>query len=811
MNKKIFQKNNIWSSLNLLRGNISPEQYDVLLFILTLHHFDLINSDSHLSTLFEDINKKITKRCEDVDSIIFYKDLFRRVFHIYERDLNVIDSVNLQNIITELDLTLNNTHERLAFGNIFDSFLYETSKYAGLKTGFTLIPHSIADLMLALGKLQEGAKVYNPFAGVASFGVKLDVHQHYIGQEVNDRTWALGIMRLLAYGKKINDFYREDLLNNPLFGDSTYDAIFSFPPINYKLNSDFFYSKSIKYADEYTLELGLESLKSDGVLVILVNNRILNSGSDIIRKKIVDNGNLTTVIHLPESLLDTTRVSLSILVLEKKPVKEILFVDAGKEYIKSQFKNTLTKEAIIKILSVTAEKKEIKDFSLLVSAKTLAKNDYNLVFKQYNLDLNPKDSSKDLVQLNDILRVSSPNKDFTSEYGRIIRDSDLSVDEFHPYVNSEHLQLGKIDRKRNLKITSPTLLLNLRSNNLKPTFIEASPENPIYIPSTISAFELFNNDININYLIYQLCSDMFLAQLDAYSYGTIIPFIDKKTFLKLYIEIPSLPDQQKELFLAAKSQADRSKIKEAKLEGTIELLIKDRVNELQWQLHDIRNSELLSLKNNSLILSKVITNYPEAENIPVDPKTNKTLGTYIRQLVLDIQNLTEKISSIFDESESFGIQENINLIEFIKSFVNEQNFISRSVISIDKDPISKTLVLFNKVDLHRIFTNIFENIKRHAFHNLDEKEQEVKILFSHSNKNVHLTIGNNGNYVAIDKSDYFANGGRQGKRGNSGKGGYIIKKCMERNGGTVDIRVVEPEFAEDLVFMIELTFNNLNN
>jgi len=47
--------------------------------------------------------------------------------------------------------------------------------------------------------LPSGAKVYNPFAGLASFGVFLDGGQHYFGQEYNSTTWAIGYLRILAY------------------------------------------------------------------------------------------------------------------------------------------------------------------------------------------------------------------------------------------------------------------------------------------------------------------------------------------------------------------------------------------------------------------------------------------------------------------------------------------------------------------------------------------------------------------------------------------------------------------------------------
>ena len=54
-----------------------------------------------------------------------------------------------------------------------------------------------------LFELPEGAKVFNPFAGLASFGVNLDKGQDYFGQELNQKTWALGALRLMAYERQV--------------------------------------------------------------------------------------------------------------------------------------------------------------------------------------------------------------------------------------------------------------------------------------------------------------------------------------------------------------------------------------------------------------------------------------------------------------------------------------------------------------------------------------------------------------------------------------------------------------------------------
>ena len=69
-----------------------------------------------------------------------------------------------------------------------------------------------------------------------------------------------------------------------------------------------------------------------------------------------------------------------------------------------------------------------------------------------------------------------------------------------------------------------------------------------------------------------------------------------------------------------------------------------------------------------------------------------------------------------------------------------------------------------------------------------------------------VSIFNTGVYIPINSEDYFADGGKQGTTGNSGKGGYIIKQCMERNEGIVSIESYDDHELNNYVFKIDLKF-----
>ena len=65
---------------------------------------------------------------------------------------------------------------------IFENLLYRLSESQGKRSGEFLLPVEITKLVVELAAVPSFAKVYNPFAGLASFGSYLQ-GQEYFGQE----------------------------------------------------------------------------------------------------------------------------------------------------------------------------------------------------------------------------------------------------------------------------------------------------------------------------------------------------------------------------------------------------------------------------------------------------------------------------------------------------------------------------------------------------------------------------------------------------------------------------------------------------
>ena len=119
-----------------------------------------------------------------------------------------------------------------------------------------------------------------------------------------------------------------------------------------------------------------------------------------IRKYLIENNYVDTVIQLPPDLFFGTSIATCIIVLKKsKKDNKTLFIDASAEFIRWNAKNTLSEENRKKILNAYIDRQDVKYFSKLVDNSTIAENDYNIAVSSY---VEQKDTKEiiDIKELN---------------------------------------------------------------------------------------------------------------------------------------------------------------------------------------------------------------------------------------------------------------------------------------------------------------------------------------------------------------------------------------------------------------------------
>lgn len=169
------------------------------------------------------------------------------------------------------------------FSKIFDDLIYKLYDSFGRFSGQSLLPKEITRLMFNLANIKANATIYNPFAGVASFGVLSESNNQYIGQEISINTQINGQLRLLATNSNSS---KSLLVGDSIFNwnptNEKFDLIISSPPFNMPL-PDKIPGKwgTLSKVESFVIERGLQDLKKDGKLIILVPESFLSSGGQI--------------------------------------------------------------------------------------------------------------------------------------------------------------------------------------------------------------------------------------------------------------------------------------------------------------------------------------------------------------------------------------------------------------------------------------------------------------------------------------------------------------------------------------------------
>jgi len=226
------------------------------------------------------------------------------------------------------------------------------------------------------------------------------------GQEKNVTTYNLARMNMLLHGLKDSEFeihHGDSLLNdwgvlaemNPA-KKLRFDAVVANPPFSYRweptdaLAEDFRfkdYGLAPKSAADFAFLLhGYHFLADQGCMAIILPHGVLFRGGaeERIRRKLLDDHAIDTVIGLPANLFFSTGIPVCVLVLKKcKKYDDVLFINASEGFEKGKRQNRLLPEQIDKIVETYQFRREEERYSKRVSMKEIKDNGYNLNITRY--------------------------------------------------------------------------------------------------------------------------------------------------------------------------------------------------------------------------------------------------------------------------------------------------------------------------------------------------------------------------------------------------------------------------------------------
>lgn len=227
------------------------------------------------------------------------------------------------------------------------------------------------------------------------------------GQENNITTYNLARMNMLLHGMKDTEFeiYHGDTLKNQwdILNEmnpskkTEFDAIVANPPFSLRwepndtLAEDFrfkSYGLAPKSAADFAFLLhGFHFLSNEGTMAIILPHGVLFRGGseEKIRRKLLEDNHIDTVIGLPSNLFYSTGIPVCILVLKKcKKEDDVLFINASEHFEKGKRQNSLNEENIESIVDTYKNRpEEIERYARRVSIEEIEKNNYNLNISRY--------------------------------------------------------------------------------------------------------------------------------------------------------------------------------------------------------------------------------------------------------------------------------------------------------------------------------------------------------------------------------------------------------------------------------------------
>ena len=282
---------------------------------------------------------------------------------------------------------------------------------AGKSGGEFFTPQEVSELLARIATVgkKEVNKVYDPACGSGSLLLKFakilgkeNVRIGFFGQEINLTTYNLCRINKFLHDINFNkfDIAHGDTLTDPKhWDDEPFDAIVSNPPYSIKWEGD---SNPVLINDPRFAPAGVLSPKSKADLAFAMHmlSWLSTSGTAAIvnfpgvlyrggaeqkiRKYLIDNNYIDTVIQLPPDLFFGTTIATCIVVLKKsKKDNSTLFIDASAEFVREGNKNKLSEQNREKILNAFIERKDIPHFAKLVPNQTISENDYNIAVSTY--------------------------------------------------------------------------------------------------------------------------------------------------------------------------------------------------------------------------------------------------------------------------------------------------------------------------------------------------------------------------------------------------------------------------------------------
>lgn len=389
--------------------------------IITEKKWEYIYESSKYSTLGYNLNEYLRK-LEERNPCLY--DTFKEI------DFTIVSHECLKNMIEILNkvyLNISNEEDKKSLESSIDEIILDNRLETGdyrITAGSEFTPKCIAKTISKLIEVKENETVGDLVCG--SGGLILEAIKRVTNQkvkiycqEIDKKILKLCRLNLFLHGIYDAEIKQADIMTND-FHNIKLDVIVANPPFSIQNNlkeriepeNKFLYNKRYPYGippmskgDYAYIQNMLLRLHENGRMATIISLGALSrtGAEEEIRKNMIKDNVVETIILLPPNLFRNTQIKACIMILKKdKKQSDILFIDASKKFEKGRMQNYISKENIEDIIKLYKERKTVKGHSYLASLKEVLDNNGNLSVNKYIIQ--EKENFIDIEQLTEKIK-----------------------------------------------------------------------------------------------------------------------------------------------------------------------------------------------------------------------------------------------------------------------------------------------------------------------------------------------------------------------------------------------------------------------
>ena len=345
---------------------------------------------------------------------------------------------------------------------IGNSYMFMIERFgadAGKKAGEFFTVKCVAKLLAKLAKPKDGDRICDVACGsgglllLAGEEIEKQGSKNYAlyGQESTGSTYQLARMNMFLHGKDSARLEWGDTLNNPLLVENDklmkFDILVCNPPFSLKKwgaeNAEgdkynrFWRGVPPKDKGDFafiTHMVEVAKPKTGRVAVIVPHGVLFRGGAEgKIRQALLEENIIDAVIGLPAGLFQTTGIPVAILIIDRtrekggknENKKDVLFIEASKEFVSGKAQNSLSDENVEKIYDTYAKRKTIEKFSRVVGFEEVKENDFNLNITRF-VDTFEEEAEIDIsANLKELAQIDPELEKLEGEMKKYLKDLNI--------------------------------------------------------------------------------------------------------------------------------------------------------------------------------------------------------------------------------------------------------------------------------------------------------------------------------------------------------------------------------------------------